>query len=108
VPRCRSFGKKFAMSFARKYGSVSSFEGLHDRLTALEKRAAQFAGYSDLLRADLVAVRERLDELVVRGVAVENALFDLNVRVNGLADDMRQRFRLVTESIAAIERRLAA
>lgn len=54
------------------------------------------------LRDGVVALTHRVDELGDRVGRLEAGFLQLNVRVDGLADDMRQRFRVVNERLAEL------
>jgi hypothetical protein len=47
-------------------------------------------------------VIERLDRVQTRLGKVEDGLLNVNLRVDGVADDMRQRFRVLNERIGSI------
>ncbi len=81
-----------------------------ERFVRLEKGMQALA--LDELRERVSLVVEHLNHLgggvFGRLDAVEKQLLALTGQVNGLADDMRQRFRVVNDRLGEIDRRLAA
>jgi len=77
------------------------FESVHDQLRTLTLRAQMVEGRLD----DGLFIVKRLDE---RMAAVEKSVLDLAARVDHVGDDIRQRFRVVTERLTSIEKRDAA
>jgi septal ring factor EnvC (AmiA/AmiB activator) len=77
------------------------FQSVNDRLDALEQRTVAIAEGFQETRAELSKVVQRLDR-------VDTSIYELHQKLNGVGDDMRQRFRGVTERLAAVEQRLVA
>ena len=83
---------------------------MNERFTRVEKGLEGLA--LDELRERVGVLSERLDHLakgmLPRMDKLDTQLFALTGQVNGLSDDMRQRFRVVNELLGDIDRRLAA
>jgi len=104
---------------ALEHRLLESIANLTERVVALEGRFDELAAGQQATRASLDALREH-----VRMVAQQSASLEANVlgrldrleqeltglsrRVDGLSDDMRQRFRVVNDRLGDIDRRLAA
>ena len=84
------------------------FQSVYDRLDALDDRVERLAAASDEVRHQLVLLRTDVDKLVIRLDRVDANVYGVTTRINGLGDDMRQRFRLVNERLTTLEQRLAA
>ena len=112
---------------------VERFIGVDERLSTLDKRMGQLevrvgpfeerfkhleGGLTNLqggltnLQVGLTALRSELKQELAtiqnRLAALEASSTQLNARVDLLANDTRQRFRMLIERVAAIETRLAA
>ena len=87
---------------------LERFQSVLDRLDALERRVGQLSSGLGELRLQFVNLHSDFGKLVVRLDGVDASIYELTMRVNGLGDDMRQRFRLVTDRLYAVEQRLAA
>lgn len=77
------------------------FQSVLDRLDMLEKRVdknIQVVG----------EIRSEIDTLKTAIYKLDNNVDEVHMSVNGLSDDMRQRFRALNDRVAAVEKRLAA
>jgi chromosome segregation ATPase len=81
---------------------TESFLGVYDRFRSLETRLDHVQGAIADLREQVGHFGARLAVAVERLEKVEEAIDQLNVRVDGLAEDMRQRFRYVNERLAEL------
>lgn len=70
-----------------RIGMDERFASLTLRIELFEQRTSEA----------LTALTQRVDRLAARVGALENGLFALNGRVDALANDMRQRFRVVND-----------
>lgn len=77
------------------------FQGVLDRLDLLERRTDKVVAIVEELRTDVASLKNEIYKL-------DAGLDRLQKSVNGLGDDMRQRFRGVNERLSAVEKRLAA
>ena len=80
------------------------FISIDERLRTMELRIDHF---ETRVMDRLASIETVVSQIATRTTNLENQLVDLNVRVDGLADDNRQRFRVLTERVAAIERLVA-
>jgi chromosome segregation ATPase len=78
------------------------FQSVNDRLDTNDKRLARLSDELEQFRAELVIVKHRVEQLDGRLASIDTGLHHLNMRVDGLGDDMRQRFRAVTERLANV------
>ncbi len=101
--------------FATSLGDLDARVGvlggeLNERLDRVA--AAHDPALLDRLRERVTLIADRVDHLatsvVPRLEKVELALNALGTRVDDISDDMRQRFRVVSDHLAEIDRRLAA
>ena len=81
---------------------TESFLGVYDRFRSLEARLDHLQGAIADLREQVGHFGARLALAVERLEKVEAAIDQLNVRADGLAEDMRQRFRYVNERLAEL------
>jgi dynactin complex subunit len=88
------------------------FEIVHDRLVALEKGHGQLNAGLASLRAEVNELRAQLHEhtahLGARLDNVEVQVRETNAKLIDLRAEIQQRFRNVTERLAALEHRIAA
>lgn len=77
------------------------FQSVMDRLDLLERQVARNSTTLQEMRAELDGVRSDMLKLHDQADRMQKS-------VNRLSDDMRQRFRVVNERLAAVEKRLAA
>ncbi|MEO7671901.1 MAG: hypothetical protein ABIV28_06725 [Longimicrobiales bacterium] len=95
------------------------FLSVADRFTTLEYRIRNLEDRIALIEAAIPVMLDPITPLIARleaamqGVREEMIrtradLGNVNERLDGIADDMRQRFRGVTDRMMAIEKRLAA
>ena len=77
---------------------------MDERLRTLELRIEHF---ENRVNERLVNIETHLGSLSSRTAAVEDRLVELNTRVDTFSDDNRQRFRVLTERVSAIERLVA-
>jgi peptidoglycan hydrolase CwlO-like protein len=54
------------------------------------------------LQEEVSAISRRLDVVTARVEGLEAEMVRLNQRVDSLSDEMRQRFRVVTDNLAAL------
>src|SRR5690606_2329818 len=73
------------------------FIGIDERFGSMELRVEQF---EVRVTGRLDSLDEQAKQLVVRTGAVEQHMLNLNTRVDVLADDMRQRFRVLNDRLA--------
>ena len=92
--------------------SQEKFENLSDRLRLIESRLSVLALEQSRIRQTLEhglnQVRAEIEQLRLKTEAVEAATLDNSLRIIQLRDDIQQRFRIVNERLAAVEKQLAA
>ena len=71
------------------------FRTMESRLDRLEARIAQ-------LETRMSQLETRLGDIETRLSAVEREVAQINSRLDTLSDDMRQRFRVLTDRVAAL------
>jgi septal ring factor EnvC (AmiA/AmiB activator) len=88
------------------------FIAMDERFRTLEQRIDQFeARVNDqlaALNAELAGVKRSVAQIERRVTNLENQSVATNARLDGLHLDMRQRFRVLTDRVGAIENLLAA
>jgi chromosome segregation ATPase len=77
------------------------FQEVYDRLDALERRVGWLGESVTETRVTVGRLTERMDR-------VETAIHDQTIRLNVLKHEIQQRFRGVTEQLAALEQKIAA
>ena len=87
---------------------LERFESVLDRLNDLEKRVGVIGANVEALQIQVFDLRGDVQRIEKRMTDVESSIYEVTTRVSGLGDDMRQRFRVVTDRLAAVEQRLAA
>ena len=80
---------------------ISTDEQLRTMTIRMQHFEARVEDSLATISRDVAAVREDVSHLTVRMKNVEIGIGDLNSRVDTLADDMRQRFRIVQERLGA-------
>jgi hypothetical protein len=71
------------------------FESVTDRLDLLEHKVSKLTPVVEEMRAELSAVKLNVFKL-------DNRFDGLQMSVNGLAEDMRQRFRALNERLSSV------
>jgi DNA repair exonuclease SbcCD ATPase subunit len=71
-------------------------------VTETQSELRQVGGRVDLLGEQVEGLSRRVDGLSNRAGNVEGNLVILTVRLDGLGDDMRQRFRVVNDRLAEL------
>lgn len=91
---------------------IERFLSVSDRLGAVERRVSHLdvaiRSEMDSLHSVAAGLRGDIDTLKQLTHSMDNGVHELTVRINDLGDDMRQRFRIVTERLVAVEGRMAA
>jgi chaperonin cofactor prefoldin len=91
---------------------TDGFISLDGRLRTLERRVEMFetrvTGQVAALSAQSTALKSGLERLDRRLTRLERQGLETRTRLDGLHADMRQRFRLLNDRVAAVENRLAA
>jgi uncharacterized coiled-coil protein SlyX len=88
------------------------FIAVNERFRTLEQRIDQFEarvnGQLGALNAELAGVKRGVAQIERRVTNLEDQSVATNARLDGLHLDMRQRFRVLTDRVGAIENLLAA
>lgn len=82
--------------------ALDRLTSIEERLTTLTLRVEQLEQRVDVLAKGLDVLEDRVDALTVRVGGVEAGLLTLSGRVDDLADDMRQRFRVVNDRLTQL------
>lgn len=88
---------------------LERFQSVNDRLDVLERRITSLTDSQEIQRdnvfrisADLANVRQDIARLDTRLDHIARDLHGVNLKIAALGDDMRQRFRVLTERVAAV------
>jgi septal ring factor EnvC (AmiA/AmiB activator) len=82
------------------------FIAMDERFRSMELRIEQFEGRVmdrlDRVETEVQAVRAALGRTDQRVAALEKQVLGLNTRLDTMADDMRQRFRVLNERVSEL------
>jgi chromosome segregation ATPase len=97
---------RFATMEERFSTLVLGVEQFENRVLAevreIRDGVAMLAGRIDLLEARVIAVAGQVEELNARVERLEACTLALSGRLDGVAEDMRQRFRVVNDRLAQL------
>ena len=87
---------------------LERFQSVNDRLDAMEHRVQTMSVGFDDVRGQLAATRADVEKIVHRLDRMDTTIYEQTMKLNSVPDEMRQRFRGVTDRLAGVEQRLAA